>query len=137
MSHAKVRSALATAFIGGTFFDADKISWPNILFTPPAAAAWAIVTFLPAQAEVATLGDAGQDELNGLLQVDLNYPMGSGEKDASDKFEAIRALFKPGASFTYSGQVVRIRSCGRTHGRVVNNFFRITASIFFYAYINR
>lgn len=136
MSTTKVRAALVTAFRGGSFFADSKVQWENMKFDPPAEA-WAAFFFLPSQPEVATLGTAGEDELNGLIQIDLNYPLHSGEKDVAAKFESIRALFRPGYSFAHEGQTVTIRSCGRSNGRVVNNYWRVSVSVFYYAYIIR
>lgn len=136
MSDANVRSALTQAFVNGAFFSSSNVAWENKKFDPPANP-WARFTYIPNQPEVATLGDEGQDELTGILQIDLNYPQDNGLKDVSDKYESIRTIFAPGNIFTHAGQWVRISSCGRSHGRIVDNYYRVTITIMFYAYINR
>lgn len=137
MSFSNIRSALAQAFVNGAFFDADKIAWENVPFVPPNDVAWCAFHFVPSQPDVATLGDAGRDEVTGFVQLDLNYPSGLGDKDAADKFDALRNVFTAGAKFSYNGVEAVIRSCGRSNGRIVNNCYRVPVTIAFYSQINR
>lgn len=137
MSVPKIRSALVQAFIAGAFFDSSKVQWENKQFTPPADAPWASVFFLPNNPSVATLGPDGTDEVDGFLQVDLNYPPDTGTADIDAKYDAMRLVFPAGARFTYSGTEVIIKSCGRSQGRVVGSFYRVSATIMFYSHINR
>jgi len=137
MNISQIRSALVKAFTDGAFFAPDKVAWENVAFTPPTAAAWSAVHFLPSQPDVATLGTGGLDEVNGLIQIDLNYPTGKGTKDVDDKADAIRSLFTAGARFAYSDVEVVIRSAGRSPGAVVNGFWRVSVSVFFYSHITR
>ena len=136
MSLSQARSALIKAFTDAALFDVAKVQWENMAFTPPSDS-WAAVFIVPAQPIVASLGTGGADNFDGFMQVDLNFPLQSGEKDISAKFDALRNIFTAGASFVYQGQAVVIKSCGRSQGRVVNGFYRISATIMFYARINR
>lgn len=137
MSMATVESALIKAFVDANFFAQALVQWPNVKFEPPVTGAWAAVYFLPSQPFVATLGTGGEDEVPGILQIDLNFPPNSGTKGCNDKYEAIKNVFTAGARFAYSGQEVVIRSCGRSQGRIVNNFYCTVVTIAFYAYVNR
>lgn len=137
MSITKIRSGLVKVFTDGAFFDATKVAFENVAFTPPPSAPWASVFFLPNQPSVATLGAGGQDQVTGVMQIDLNYPTNSGEADILAKFEAIKNAFTVGVRPIYQGQEVSIRSCGRSQGRVVGNFYRISITVMFYAQINR
>jgi hypothetical protein len=137
MSFSNIESALIKAFVDGNFFDAGKVAFENVTFDPPNAEPWAKLTFMPTQPSVATLGDAGQDEVLGFLQIDLNYPKDSGTQAARLKFEAIRNVLKAGAKFSYGSEVVTIRSCGCSQGRIVNNYYRVSVTVNFYSHINR
>lgn len=137
MSIQKVRSAIAQAFVTGAFFPAPAVAWENVDFTPPNDAPWASFFFVPSQPAVATCGPDGQDEVPGFAQIDLNYPLNGGTQDIESKFEDIRNVFTAGARFVYQGQEVVIRSCGRSQGRVVNSFYRVSITVAFYAHINR
>ncbi len=78
MSLTKASSALTQAFVTGAFFTQAKVAWPNKSFTPPASGPWAAIHFIPTQPVVATCGIGGDDEVDGIFQVDLNYPPNSG-----------------------------------------------------------
>lgn len=54
-----------------------------------------------------TMGDGFYQEL-GVLQVNLQYPTGTGTADAAERAALIRDAFKRGASFTDSGITVQI-----------------------------
>lgn len=139
MSLSSVRSALVTAFIASNAFDADTIAWENVAFTPPTDRPWAAVWFLPSQPTPGTLGPPGkgQDRVNGILQIDLNYPIGSGENLITDTADLINLTFYAGAYFTYNGQSVTIKSCGRGKSAVVNGFYKIPVTVYFYTFITR
>lgn len=137
MSMTKAQSAFRQAFVTAAFFAQNKVQWPNVAFTPPAAGPWAAVHFMPTQPVVATLGLGGDDEVDGVFQVDLNYPPNSGTAEVDAKYEAIKDLFTAGTRFEYQGQEVVIRSCGRSTGKMVNNFYCVHVTIAFYAYIVR
>lgn len=137
MSASKVRSAIAQAFVSGAFFANTAVSYENMTFTPPSSGPWAAFNFVPAGSGVFTLGPTGRDELTGFVQIDVNYPVGTGGKDAGDKADAIRNTFTAGKTLSYSGQVVTIKQCTRSHGRLVNNYYKVSVTIYFYAFLNR
>lgn len=136
MSVSNVRAALIQAFTNGAFFAQENIAFENMAFTP-GALPWAKITFSPIQPVVATLGQGGTDDQSGYLQIDLNYPQGTGEADIMAKADAIRNAFPAGSSCAYSGQVVTVANCGRSQGRISNGYYRISVTINFYARIPR
>lgn len=133
-------SAVQSALIQAVKTKLDALSLPtayeNMTFDRPDGA-WAQVFFLPNQPVVETLGSAGSDFLDGLLQVDLNYPTGQGDSAARAAYESIRDAFPAGSRLSYNGQEVVIRNCGRSSGRVVDGCFRINITIVWYALIPR
>jgi hypothetical protein len=138
MSEQKVKSALVQAFTSGNpFFPLAQIQFENVSFVPPTDKPWAALWFIPNQRTVATLGSIGTDRVTGVFQIDLNYPLNNGDKDVSDKATAITSLLKVGYRAVYSGVEVVIASCGRSPGKVVGSFFRVSVTIAFYADINR
>lgn len=137
MSIVKVRNALAQAFKVGAFFADDKVAWENLAFTPPKNAPWSAFWFFPGKPIVGSLGAGGADEWRGFVQVDLNYPQNDGVLDIGTKAVAIGIVFKAGARFAYSGQEVVILSCGCSEGRIVNNYYKVSITIQFYAHITR
>ncbi len=139
MSVKAIRDAIASAFIAGAFFDADKINWENTAFNPPASTPWAKFDFVPGQPFVYTLGSNGKDQVDGFAQIQLNYPLNAGSKPALDKATAIcsHASFKAGSKLTNSGQVVVIKTAGHNQGRVMTDYYRVDITINFYGHIQR
>lgn len=137
MSISTARSALVKAFVDGAFFAQEDTAYENMAFTPRAAQPWCKVSFVPAQPVVSTLGSGGSDRLDGFIQFDLNYPLNCGTKQVDDKAEALRNTFTAGARFSYSGQEVIIASCGRSQGREVGGFYRVSVTVIFYAHVIR
>jgi hypothetical protein len=138
MSMRDVRTALAQALVDGAFFEAEDLAWENVAFEPRTGdKPWCKFTFVPTTPVPDTLGQDGLDMVDGFVQLDLNYPLGTGDDDVMQKYVALAALFKTGARFTSDSQVVVIKSCGRTPGREFNGFYRISATIVFYAQIQR
>lgn len=137
MSLEKVQQALINQFqttFGTTW--ANRLSWENIAFTPPAAQAWMFFYFMPASERIATLGPTGKDQVDGLVQIDVNYPVGVGESDIRKTINALRTCFKPGG-LLYEGQGVTILSRSRAGGMESNGFYKVPFTIRWRAQIPR
>ena len=137
MSLDKIRSAFASTFKDGGFYTTAQIAWENVVYTPPATGNWARFTFLPNNPDIASIGAGGRSSQTGLVQIDLNFPIGGGDGEAMTKYLAVKNAFTEGSRLIYQGQEISIRSCGRSQGRVIDNFYRVSVSIYFYAQINR
>lgn len=135
MSLNKVQQALVGA--AKTSLGATPAAYENEPFTKPSGAKWAEVFFLPNDPSVETLGGDGQDRVDGIVQVNLNYPTGTGGSAARADYESIRASFPAGARPAYNGQEVVILSCGRSTGRIVDGWYRVSITISWYALIPR
>ena len=134
-----VRSALVQAFIDlktAQGWDYEIIT-ENRPKTPDGKSIYMGLTYLPNIPTVQTLGDGGEDDLNGLMQIDIYVPNGKGEKQALDIVDALRSYFTAGRRFSYSGQEVVIENCGRTEGFISNNLFRIPVSVIWYSRLIR
>lgn len=137
MSQSSIESALRKAWRDGGFFTDANTAYDNVAFEPVAGTPWSRVAVIPSQPEVTSLGDSGYDEHNGVLQIDLFYPLNKGTGEINAKADAACALFKAGARFSYGGQTVVIRSSGRNNGRKDGGWFRVTVSVFYLAHIAR
>jgi hypothetical protein len=91
---------------------------------------------VPANPSQAELGPNGTDRYDGFFQIDLNYLPDTGTEAVATQYEAIRDSFHEQA-LTEGDQYVHIRSCGRSQGRIVDNYFRVTLTVFWYAFVNR
>jgi hypothetical protein len=137
MSTTQVESALVKAFVDTGLFPLSNLQTDNVDFVPPQGEAWAALHFLPNPRDVASLGINGDDQLTGVFQIDLNYPLNTGRADASAMADILENAFTAGRHFAYSGQTVAVLSCGRSQGQALNGSFRVVVSVIFRALIPR
>lgn len=106
-----------------------SVAAENAPFVKPSNAKWAEVFFLPNLPSVETLGASGTDETDGILQIDIHYPRGTGRSAARTDAETVRSNFKAGQRLTSSGQVVEILACGPSQGRSSDNWYTVTITV--------
>ncbi len=75
----------------------------------PSGQMWASVVNFPADNYVATLGDNGEDNVTGFLQITLFTPEGQGTYTALRKVDQLLTHFKNGRVFSSGDQHVKIR----------------------------
>ena len=85
----------------------ELIAFPNVPFKPTNGTLYLKPKFFPAETLQASLGSNGKDETNGVYQVEVIIPLGSGRPQLVD---TIADLFRRGTVLTYNGVNVRIRS---------------------------
>lgn len=113
-----------------------KTAWPNKLFKPPGSL-WVSVSYMPGNPVPVTIGELGEDELRGIMQLDINVPSDSGEADQLEALASLETYFIPGVRFVYDNQSVKIHSTARSNGRLVSNDWRVSLSIYFSARYQR
>lgn len=110
----------------------------NSPFTKPTGQSpWAAVYVLMNQPSVATLGDEGQDAHDGILQIDLNYPLNTGEAAVTAKADELTDFFKAGKRLASSGVELTVASCGRSRGREVDGWYRVSMTVTWFARVSR
>lgn len=113
-------------------------SYPNMPFdTPSSDTPWAKITYLHGGTEPVTLGDQGEDEHTGILQIDLNYPLYKGEADVTRKADEIATHFAAGRRGLYAGQEVVFNGVSRTGGESADGWWRVIMSISWFAHAPR
>lgn len=100
-----IQAALDTRL--STLSGGYSIAWPNTKFEPAANETFLSPSFLPAGTVQAGLGSSGKDETNGLYQIDVVYPAGSGRSSIPD---SVADHFKRGTVLSYNSVNVRVRS---------------------------
>ena len=125
--------SLALAAIGS----GKPIQWPNKKFEPPTNALWFRVHYFPTDRARKTLGDLGEDEVDGFVQIDVNVPSDSGEKVQRQQLDILEHIFTSGRVTTYNGQEAVITACKRSPGRDVDGFYRVSLTVDFYARVKR
>lgn len=104
---------------------------------PTDGSPWAAVFIIPNQPSVATLGDEGEDAHDGIVQIDLNYPLGKGEAAVRAKADQVASFFKAGKRLPYQGVFATVSSCGRSRGREVDGWYRVSMTVTWFARVPR
>lgn len=132
MSALLIRAALETAL--AAMSPSLATAYENAPYAPVVGTPFQRVTLLLAQPANDEFSSVYREE--GFLQVDLNYPLNAGPKDAAARAELIRTIFPRGASFTASGVIVNIeRTPEIMPAKVEADRFVIPVRIRFYAHI--
>ena len=123
-----VQAALDTklATVSGT-----PVAFPNIPYTPQATTTYLRASFLPAETVQAALGASGKDETNGIYQIDVVTPRGSGRPQLID---TVADLFKRGTVLTYNSIKVRIRSVSMAPAILDDEWYFVPISVNFQSY---
>lgn len=135
MSQTKVYQALIEAIKnvpGMVPFGVMGTPW-----NPPTNVGFADVSVIQNPPSSYTLGDEGEDMVDGIAQVLLKYPINKGVLAPSRLGDSLRESFKAGRRIFYDGQEVIIKSSGLGRfddmdGKLVNPF-----TIYWYALIRR
>jgi len=121
-----VGTLVPTGYPGAELEDGDK---PDGL--------WCHVHNVRSESTPVTLGDQGEDNHPGFMQIDINYPKGKGSGDLLVKADEIALAFPSGRALTYNGQEVKVLSTTLGPGRYVGGYYRISLTINYYARTQR
>lgn len=124
MSFNSIPSALIARYRSGAFFTDALTAYPNTAFTKPSpSVAWASVFVIPATTAALSIRDS--DEMAGVFQIDLNYPLNGGAGAVQAKAEQIRAHFKRGTVLTG----VEVGAVSIANLGPVDGWYRVAVSI--------
>lgn len=131
MNSADAKAALMLPITDNNHFD---LPWamPNVDFTTPAKSeAWArSVVFSNSSDSVEIFGN-GQDEVSGILQIDLFYPAGQGDYDILSKADEISAKFTRGTPSNYGSACIIFGDKGIGSPQQSQGWYRLIMSINF------
>lgn len=126
-----VRVAAAALFSG------VAIEYENAPVTPAAGAKWIQIYSLESKPRVDSLGTGGDNRINAITQVTINYPTGTGSQAAEADYETLQNSFKAGSSLTQDGQVVTFDNVDMATGTMSSLWYKVHFSINWYAFIPR
>lgn len=130
MSFNSIPSALIARYRSGAFFTDALTAYPNAAFTKPAPSiAWASVFVIPATTAALSIRDS--DEMAGVFQIDLNYPLNGGAGAVQAKADAIRAHFKRGTVLTG----VEVGAASIANLGPVDGWYRVAVSIAYRSFV--
>lgn len=104
MSRALIRAALESAL--NNLSPSLATAWEGAPFTPAQGVPFQAVFLMAAEPENIEANATYTER--GYLQVNLNYPLGTGPAAAEARGELIRTTFKRGSTFTASGVTVHV-----------------------------
>lgn len=114
-----------------------QIESDNIEFQPPTDAGYIAVTFIYNEFTVGSLGDEGQNENDGIFQIDLNWPLNTGEYEQNGLMAEFYAEYRLGKRYILNNVDTEIISFKPVSGRKVDGMWRISASIGWRVWANR
>lgn len=86
-------------------------------------------TLIPARPNVLTVGTSGRDELIGIFQIDLFYPIASGSSAASAMADAVVAAFPRTYDVAAGSSRLRVTQSWREVGRVIEQMYVIPVTL--------
>lgn len=109
--HQDIRGALTARAnsVGNPLPDLDWRSYEGVPFRPEVGEAYVAYTLLPVSARPATLGQYGLSLHQGLFQIGLFWPTGSGTGSVEAAADAMEAAFTAGDVLTQGSTKVRVR----------------------------
>lgn len=113
------------------------VQWPNGPTIKPDGAPYAEIFHMPGRTVVDTLGSHGRDLIPGVTQVNLYYPLESGDNQAAIDVDTFRVSFVAGQWLTNNGQAVLVRACGPGPAKRDGSYFKSIVDITWEARISR
>lgn len=138
MSTANIRSALVEGYLEAVGLPTPPTEYENIAFAPPSdCPLWIKLALLPVDDAPVSYGTTGENELTGILQLDVNVPKNAGEQRLQETLDNLRSFFTPGKPLVYSGVTVNVKRFVTSPSRQVDSWHRRSASVYYYARIKR
>lgn len=128
MNLADARSAIVAAWVSQNFI---TTVYENDVQEPTDA--HAVFTFIPVTTDGVALGRYGQDETQGIAQVDLMCPVNTGTADILAKAKAITDYFYNGRGLTYNSVSVVINRVAYASPSIQDGWYRQTLSLYWYS----
>lgn len=110
---------------------------PNDPLEDPGPGLWLQLHNLRVESSPVTLGDFGEDNHPGILQIDINYPQNKGAGVPLQKADEFASYFKAGLRIESNGQQVIVLSSSLSPSRYVGGYYRISVDVNYYSRTTR
>jgi hypothetical protein len=131
----KVRAGLMKALVDASL--GTKLLPENVKADPAGETPFAEVFYMPNPPVPITLGDDGEDEISGYVQLNIKVPFGSGTKEALAACGEVRSAFPVGLNILYDGVVITVKGSGPKPGYRSEAHYVTPFLIHFYSRIQR
>lgn len=111
--------------------------YPNKVLTTKPDSMWLSLHNKRAESDPVTLGNQGEDEYPGFLQIDINVPKNGGTGEVLAKADDFVGFFTAGKLLSYNAQNVKVLSSSLSSGRYVGGYYRISVTVNYYSRIQR
>lgn len=117
-----------------TVLATDPVAYPNREFTPPDASltakSWLRVTFIPAETQQASVGDAGMNLMSGIMLINVFSPKGANAGPANALADSLVTAYKRGTNCpAVSGYVARIEKAWRSMALPDERWFNVPVRV--------
>jgi len=112
-------------YSGNPLTDADKTG------------VWCSLYNLRGESNPVTLGDKGEDNHPGIIQININNPLSEMEGPVLDLADTILSHFTAGHALTYNAQTVSISRTSLGPTKPVDSYNRATVSLYYYSRTTR
>lgn len=126
---ADIEAALVTHL--NSLSSRPAVAFPNVKFEPNPKNAFVKIDILGGATEQAGLGEDGKDETNGICQLSVFVPTGTGRSTIPDQ---LADHFKRGTILTSNSTVVRLRSPSIGSSIADGAFYLVPVSIPYQTY---
>lgn len=123
-----IRGALTARALTASGLPAAR-AYEGVPSDPTVGTPYVSFTLLPTQERPATLGQAGDTLRQGMFQVSLFYPAGSGTGTAEAMADTVKGVFVPGTDLTQGSTTVRIRYAERGQVQMQPDFLMVPVTI--------
>jgi hypothetical protein len=113
--------------------DMGDIVYVNTMYTPELSP-YVQVFHLPAPMYQASLGTYGQYRYDGIFQVDVNVPAGSGRTVVNPILAEIKEIYKPGTLLTNKDISVRCKAVWESTPYEENGWYTVPINVRYYTY---
>ncbi|QJI53354.1 tail terminator protein [Alteromonas phage vB_AcoS-R7M] len=100
-------------------------------------ALWLRAHWLPGNSVAATVGSGGEDNNNGIFQIDVNRPSSSLLSEQMDAVDKITDYFTAGKIIPYNSLSIKVVSSSVTPSRHVGGFRRVSINVRYYVRTTR
>jgi hypothetical protein len=123
-----IRGALTTRANTTTGLPASK-AYEGLAFDPVIGTAYVAYSLIPTLERPASVGLDGLTLRQGLFQVSLFYPSGSGTGTAESKADDVKSKFVPGTYLTQNTTTVRIRYAERGQCQIEPDWIMVPVTV--------
>lgn len=115
------------------------MGYPNAILSPTERGdgLWLQLHNVRGLSQPVTLGQHGEDNHTGFLQIDISFPENKGTYEVLQKADKYASYFTAGKDLVYNAQNVKVLSTSLSNERYVGGYYRISLTVNYYSRTQR